>query len=56
MEPASPTKDSQVRAAQAPMQGEKLKIEGVITHEKLMTWIKKRNPIIAAARRDVQRR
>jgi len=50
MEPASRRKDGQVRTAQ----GEKLKIEGVITHEKLMNWIKERNPIIARARRDGQ--
>jgi hypothetical protein len=56
MEPASPIKDCQVRTAQVSPQAEKLKIEGVITHEKLMSWIQERNHIIARARKDVQRR
>jgi hypothetical protein len=55
MEPASRTQDSQVQP-QAPAQAGKLKIEGIITHERLITWIKERNPIIAQARKDGQRR
>ena len=56
MEPASPTKDGQVRPTEAPAQAGKLTIKGVITHERLMTKIKERNPIIARARKDEQRR
>jgi hypothetical protein len=56
MELTSPTKDGQVRPAQAQVLPEKLEIKGVITHERLMTWIKERNRIIAAARKDGQRR
>jgi len=41
---------------QAPAQAGKLMIKGVITHEKLMTWIKERNPVIAQARKDERQR
>jgi hypothetical protein len=56
MEPTSPMKKSEVLPTQTQTQAEKLKIEGVITQERLMTWIKERNPIIARARKDGQRR
>ena len=56
MEPTSQMKEGQVLPTQTPAQAGKITIKGVITHERLMTWIKERNPIIAGARRDGQRR
>lgn len=34
----------------------KLMIKGVITHDKLIAWVKERNPSIARARKDERRR
>lgn len=47
---------TQVEQAQPPTQNRKLTIQGVVTHEKLMNWIKERNPIIAQARKDQEHR
>jgi hypothetical protein len=53
----SSTKEhEQVRLTEAPRAANKLTIKGVITHERLMEWIKERNPIIAQARKDASRR
>ena len=52
MEPTSSTAEEKGLASQAGAQPGKLVITSVVTHEKLMNWIKERNPIIAQARRD----
>ena len=56
MEPALPKNDDQVRPTQTPTEFRKLTINAIITHEKLMAWIKERNPIIAQARKEGQHR
>jgi len=52
MDPDSTAREAQVRPMEVP--AKKLTIQGVMTHEKLMSWVKERNPIIAQARKDEQ--
>ena len=52
MEPTSSTAEEKGLASQAGAQPGKLVITSVVTHEKLMNWIKERNPVIAQARKD----
>lgn len=52
MQPPSSSQKTLSEPAQIPQPADKLLIRGVITHERLVSWIKERNPIIAHARKD----
>ena len=52
MQPTSSPQKTLSEPAQIPQPANKLSIRGVITHERLVGWIKERNPIIAQARKD----